>query len=56
MLCISITYIPTAEGWLYLALVLDMHSRKAVGWAMEPYLRDDLVQQALKMARVDAIF
>lgn len=46
----DITYVPTAEGWLYLAVVLDMHSRKVVGWAMAPYLRDDLVQQALKMA------
>jgi putative transposase len=46
----DITYIPTAEGWLYLAAVLDLHSRKVVGWAMEPYLRDELVQQALTMA------
>ena len=46
----DITYIPTAEGWLYLAAVLDLHSRKVVGWAMEPYLRDELVQQALSMA------
>jgi transposase InsO family protein len=46
----DITYIPTAEGWLYLAAVLDLHSRKVVGWAIEPYLRDDLVQQALNMA------
>lgn len=30
----DITYIPTAEGWLYLAAVLDLHSRKVVGWAM----------------------
>jgi len=46
----DITYIPTAEGWLYLAAILDLHSRKVVGWAMEPYLRDELVQQALTMA------
>ena len=46
----DITYIPTAEGWLYLAAVLDLHSRKVVGRAMEPYLRDELVQQALSTA------
>ncbi|HLY88745.1 MAG TPA: IS3 family transposase, partial [Acetobacteraceae bacterium] len=31
----DITYIPTAEGWLYLAVVLDMFSRRVVGWAMD---------------------
>jgi putative transposase len=46
----DITYIDTAEGWLYLALVLDVFSRKVVGWAMEPHLETSLVEQALRMA------
>ena len=46
----DITYIDTAEGWLYLALVLDIFSRKIVGWAMEPHLETALVEQALRMA------
>jgi len=46
----DITYIPTREGWLYLAAVLDAHSRLIVGWAMDSYLKQDLVLQALRMA------
>lgn len=46
----DITYIDTAEGWLYLALVLDVFSRKIVGWAMETHLESALVEQALRMA------
>lgn len=46
----DITYIDTAEGWLYLALVLDVFSRKIVGWAMETHLQTTLVEQALRMA------
>lgn len=46
----DITYIPTREGWLYLAAVLDVHSRLVVGWAMGSYLTQDLVLQALQMA------
>lgn len=46
----DITYIDTAEGWLYLALVLDVFSRKIVGWAMETHLETTLVEQALRMA------
>lgn len=46
----DITYIDTAEGWLYLALVLDVFSRKVVGWAMETHLESTLVEQALRMA------
>jgi putative transposase len=46
----DITYIPTAEGWLYLAGVLDLCSRKVVGWAMAQHLRTDLVKEALMMA------
>jgi len=43
----DITYIPTAQGWLYLALVLDLWSRKIVGWSMADHLRSELVVASL---------
>jgi len=46
----DITYIPTASGFLYLAVVLDVFSRRIVGWAMESHLRTSLVLAALDMA------
>lgn len=46
----DITYIDTAEGWLYLAAVMDLHSRRIVGWAMADHMRSSLAQQALDMA------
>ena len=46
----DISYIPTWTGFLYLAVVLDVFSRRIVGWAMETYLRTELVLQALNMA------
>jgi putative transposase len=46
----DITYVPTAAGYLYLAVVLDAWSRRVVGWAMAPHLRTDLVLAALDMA------
>jgi putative transposase len=46
----DITYIWTAEGWLYLATILDLFSRKIVGWAMEDTLASCLVEKALGMA------
>jgi len=46
----DITYIETLEGWLYLALVLDLFSRAIVGWAMADHLRATLVESALQMA------
>ena len=46
----DITYIPTAEGWLYLACVLDLFSRKLVGWAMDQTMTTALVTDALDMA------
>jgi putative transposase len=46
----DITYVKTDEGFLYLAFVLDAYSRKLVGWAMESYLRTELVVDALQMA------
>jgi putative transposase len=46
----DITYIPTAAGFLYLAVVLDAFSRRIVGWSMEAHLRTELVLAALEMA------
>ena len=46
----DITYVRTRAGFLYLAVVLDVFSRRIVGWAMEPHLRTELVLQALNMA------
>ena len=46
----DITYIPTLEGWLYLAVVLDLFSRRIVGWAMSARMTSDLVLDALHMA------
>ena len=44
------TYIWTAEGWLYAAVVLDLYSRRAVGWSMSPQMTSQLVTDALLMA------
>ena len=46
----DITYIETKEGWLYLAGVLDLYSRKIVGWAMSERIDTNLVLSALDMA------
>jgi putative transposase len=46
----DITYVATREGLLYLAFILDVHSRRIVGWAMESHLRTELVVDALRMA------
>lgn len=46
----DITYIETAEGWLYLASILDLFSRKVVGWAMADHMEASLVEEALQMA------
>jgi len=46
----DITYVPTQEGYLYLAVVLDAYSRKVVGWEMAGHLRSELVLEALDMA------
>lgn len=48
--CGDITYIPTAEGWLYLAVVIDLHSRAVIGWAMDTRMKAELVCSALEMA------
>jgi transposase InsO family protein len=46
----DLTYIPTDEGWLYLSTVIDLFSRKVVGWSMTDHLRSDGVAEALEMA------
>jgi len=46
----DLTYIWTWEGWLYLAVILDLYSRAVVGWAMSPTMTDELSLDALKMA------
>jgi len=46
----DITYIPTREGWLYLAVIMDLYSRKIVGWSMSSRMQESLVCDALKMA------
>jgi putative transposase len=46
----DITYVPTAAGFLYLAVVVDVWSRRVVGWAMATHLRAELVLDALNMA------
>lgn len=46
----DITFIPTAAGWLYLAVVIDLYSRKIVGWALADHLRAGLVIEALQQA------
>jgi transposase InsO family protein len=46
----DITYLATPEGWLYLAVFIDLHSRKVVGWSMSERMTADLVCDALKMA------
>lgn len=46
----DITYVPTEEGWLYLATVIDLYSRKVIGWSMDSRMKADLVNNALLMA------
>lgn len=46
----DISYIWTAEGWLYLAVILDLHSRRVVGWAVSDRMKKDLAIRALDMA------
>ena len=48
--CGDITYIPTWEGWSYLATVIDIASRRVVGWALADHMRSELVVDALRMA------
>ena len=46
----DLTYIATGEGWLYLAAIMDLHTRKIVGWSMRDHLRAELATSALLMA------
>ncbi len=46
----DITYLWTDEGWLYLAVIIDLFSRAVVGWSMDSHMRTELVLQALNMA------
>ena len=48
----DITYIPTDEGWLYLAVVIDLFSRRVVGWSLQAGMCSELVIDALEMARL----
>lgn len=46
----DITHIPTSKGWRYLAVVIDLHSRRIIGWSLADHMRAELVCQALKQA------
>jgi len=46
----DITYVPTAEGWLYLAVIMDLYSRRIVGWSMSNRMQESLVIDAMRMA------
>lgn len=46
----DITFIPTREGWLYLAVIIDLYSRAVIGWAMHRRMKTELVTDALRMA------
>lgn len=49
----DITYISTAEHWLYLAVVLDLYSRRVIGWSMSAHIDEALIETALEMALAD---
>ena len=48
--CADITYLPTWQGFQYLAVMIDAYSRRVVGWSMANHLRTELVLDALEMA------
>lgn len=48
--CGDITYLRTSEGWLFLATVIDLYSRRVIGWSVASHMRTELVADALKMA------
>jgi transposase InsO family protein len=50
----DITYLATAEGWVYLAVVLDLYSRRVIGWSMAERMTTELVCAALRMAQSNA--
>jgi putative transposase len=47
----DITYIETVAGWVYLAVIIDLYSRKVIGWQLADHMRAELVTQALEMAK-----
>ena len=49
----DITYISTEEGWMYLAAVIDIYSRKVIGWQLDKRMGSDLVEKALQRALMD---
>src|SRR3546814_18491645 len=51
----DITYIPTGEGWLYLAAVLDLATRTIVGWSMRDHMRTELTSGALMIGRKSVV-
>ncbi|MEA3103970.1 MAG: hypothetical protein QOF74_8210, partial [Caballeronia mineralivorans] len=53
MICAWLTVISRsslAEGWVYLAVIIDLFSRQVVGWSMQPHMKAELVTDALRMA------
>lgn len=48
--CGDITYLPVGSDWMYLATVIDMHSRRVVGWSLAEHMRSDLVTDAIEAA------
>ncbi len=46
----DVSYVSTREGWLYLAVILDLHSRRVIGWAVSNRMKRDLAIRALNMA------
>lgn len=46
----DISYIPTLQGWIYLAVIIDLYSRRVIGWCMSDRMKHDLTLNALKMA------
>jgi transposase InsO family protein len=48
--CSDITYLPTHQGWLYLAVVMDLYSRRIIGWSMQDQPTQQLASDALQMA------
>jgi len=46
----DITYIQTKSGWIYLAVILDLHSRMVIGWSLANHMRTELVESALSAA------
>ena len=52
--CGDVTYLRTGEGWLYLATVIDLYSRRVIGWSVADHMRTELVADALEVAGRDA--